>query len=208
MQRDAEQSRIMLDLLESVDQDGERSQRRRASEIGIALGLINAYLKFCVRRGYLKARKVSARTYRYMLTPKGFAEKSRLTLSRLSGSLEFLRATRAEFSDLFAEAERRMWREMVIVSASPLAEVCMLCALEHGIKIVAIVDPSSSEGRMLGVPLLRSLGELDISFDGAAIADLQMPAQTRAWAEKAIGPQRVLVPQFLDAIANQAEAAQ
>src|SRR5258708_4283461 len=110
MQRDAEQSRIVLDILESVDQDGERSQRKRASEIGIALGLINAYLKFCVRKGYLKARKVSARTYRYMLTPKGFGEKTRLTLSRLSSSLEFLRATRSEFSDLFAEAEQRQWR--------------------------------------------------------------------------------------------------
>lgn len=208
MQREADQSRIVLDILESVDRDGERSQRRRASDVGIALGLINAYLKFCVRKGYLKARKVSARTYRYMLTPKGFAEKSRLSLSRLSSSLEFLRATRIEFSDLFAEAEQRHWREMVIISASPLAEVCMLCALEHGIRIVAIVDPTSSEGRMLGVPLLRSFDDLATSFDGAAIADLQMPAQTRAWAEKAIGPERVLVPQFLNIPANQAVAAQ
>ena len=47
MQRDAEHSRIVLNILESIDQDGGQSQRKQASEIGIALGLINAYLKFC-----------------------------------------------------------------------------------------------------------------------------------------------------------------
>src|SRR6185437_12040434 len=104
MQRDGEQARIILDILESVDRDGERSQRSRALEIGIALGLTNAYLKFCIRKGYLKARKISARSYKYMLTPKGFAEKSRLALSRLSDSLHFVRATRLEFSAVFAEA--------------------------------------------------------------------------------------------------------
>jgi hypothetical protein len=160
--------------------------------------LINAYLKFCVRKGYLKARKVSARTYRYMLTPKGFAEKSRLTLSRLSGSLEFLRATRVEYSDLFIEAKRRGWQEMIIISASPLAEICTLCALEHGIQVVAIVDPEAEEGRLLGAPLRRGFESLEVGFDGAVIADVHAPLQALAWAERAIGSQRVLIPRFLD----------
>src|SRR4051812_47443439 len=103
MQREADQSRLILDILESVDRDGVRTQRSRASEIGIALGLTNAYLKFCIRKGYLKARKISARGYQYMLTPKGFAEKSRLALSRLSDSLHFVRATRSDFAAIFAE---------------------------------------------------------------------------------------------------------
>src|SRR5882724_10013995 len=105
MQRDTGQSRIILDILESVDRDGDRSQRSRASEVGIALGLVNAYLKFCIRKGYLKARKIPARGYQYMLTPKGFAEKSRLALSRLSNSLVFVHASRGEYSGLFTQAK-------------------------------------------------------------------------------------------------------
>jgi predicted transcriptional regulator len=208
VQPETENPRIILDILESVDRDSERTQRSRASEIGIALGLTNAYLKFCIHKGYLKARKTSARTYRYMLTPKGFAEKSRLTLSRLANSLEFLRATRAEYSDLFTEAGRRNWRKMVIVSASSLAEVCTLCALEHGIVVVAIVDREVDEGRLLGVPLRRSFDRLDVGFDGAVIADLQEPIQTLAWTESAIGAQRVLIPKFLDNRGIQTMAAQ
>src|SRR5665213_1751723 len=110
MQRDAEQSRIILDILESVHRDGGRSQRSRASEVGIALGLVNAYLKFCIQKGYLKAKKIPARSYQYMLTPKGFMEKSRLALSRLSDSLDFVRATRAEYAHAFAEAQARNWK--------------------------------------------------------------------------------------------------
>ena len=97
---------------------------------------------------------------------------------------------------------------MVIVSASPLAEVCMLCALEYDIKIVAIVDSSCDGGRMLGVPLRRAFDELALEFDGAVIADLQTPGQSLAWTERAIGPECVLVPKFLNVHAVQTEAAQ
>ncbi len=40
-----EDARILLDLLNSVERDGGQSQRRLASELGIALGLVNAYLR-------------------------------------------------------------------------------------------------------------------------------------------------------------------
>src|ERR1700743_768826 len=104
-----DQSRIVLDILESVDRDGERSQRSRASEIGIALGLTNAYLKFCIRKGYLKVRKISARGYRYLPPPKGFGEKSRLAVDRLSSSLDFVRAVRGEYAELYASEPVRGW---------------------------------------------------------------------------------------------------
>lgn len=80
---------IILGLLKSVEQDGGRSQRRLAAELGIALGLVNAYLKRCVSKGLVKVQNVPARRYAYYLTPKGFAEKSRLTVNYLTSSLIF-----------------------------------------------------------------------------------------------------------------------
>ena len=55
---DAEQDneRIVLGLLTSVETDGERSQRHIAAELGIALGLVNAYLKRCVNKGLVKVQ--------------------------------------------------------------------------------------------------------------------------------------------------------
>jgi hypothetical protein len=207
MQRDGE-SRIILDLLESVDRDGSRPQRSRASDVGIALGLVNAYLKFCIRKGYLKARRIPARGYQYMLTPKGFAEKSRLALSRLADSLVFVHASRGEYAHLFAQATERGWTRIVIVGCSSLAEICAICALERELRIVAIVDAESTESRKLGVPILHAFDQVSEGFDGAVIADLQNPGQTRNWAIAALGESRVMTPGFLNAQPRKTEAAQ
>ena len=207
MQREADQSRIILDILESVDRDGARTQRSRASEVGIALGLINAYLKFCIRKGYLKARKISARSYQYMLTPKGFAEKSRLALSRLSDSLDFVRGARSEYAAAFAEAEARKWTSMVLAGGSMLAEICAVCAMERGIRIAAIVDPDCKASRMLGVAVYRDFSSVKEAFDGAMIAELHDPGRALAGAEAALGTERVLIPLFLRAGLPRREAA-
>jgi Winged helix-turn-helix DNA-binding len=48
----SEETRLLLGLLESVERGEVKSQRRLASELGIALGLVNAYLKRCMRKGF------------------------------------------------------------------------------------------------------------------------------------------------------------
>lgn len=190
----------MLDILESVARDGEQSQRSRASEIGIALGLTNAYLKFCIRRGYLKALKISARNYRYMLTPKGFAEKSRLAMDRLSTSLGFVRAVRGEYAALYTSDPVLHWNSIVIVGTSTLAEICAICALEGGIPIEAIVDPDSTGQQRLGIPLHRDFSFVSQSVGGAMIADMDDTGRARDLAENALGAHRVAIPPFLCAI--------
>jgi hypothetical protein len=197
MQRETDQSRILLDILESVDRDAERSQRSRASEVGIALGLINAYLKFCIRKGYLKACKIPARGYRYMLTPKGFAEKSRLALSRLSDSLGFVQATRREYARLFVEAPVKNWKNVVIAGSSTLAEICAICAMERSVRIVAVVHPDAQAGHMLGIPVFAAYAEVPVSFDGAVLAELQDPARVMELAYAALGQDKFVVPPFL-----------
>ena len=89
-------ARIVLGLLSSVERDGGQSQRRLASELGIALGLVNAYLRRCVNKGLVKVTHAPARRYMYYLTPVGLAEKSRLTLEYLSVSFGFFRQAKAE----------------------------------------------------------------------------------------------------------------
>ena len=84
----AEKTRILLGLLESVERGEVQSQRRLASELGIALGLVNAYLKRCIRKGLVKMRDAPARRYAYYLTPRGFAEKSRDSVRGNIGSPE------------------------------------------------------------------------------------------------------------------------
>ena len=106
---DSENALIVLGLLESVERDGAQSQRKLASDLGIALGLVNAYLKRCVKKGLVKIGQAPARRYAYYLTPHGFAEKSRLTVEYLSNSFAFFRRAREDCSAVLKAAYARGW---------------------------------------------------------------------------------------------------
>src|SRR5476649_2814003 len=110
----AEGSRIMLGLLDAVEQDRAQSQRLLASELGIALGLVNAYLKRCVKKGLVKVSEAPARRYAYYLTPQGFAEKSRLTMEYLSSSFSFFRQAKADCGRVFQLAREQNFQNLVL----------------------------------------------------------------------------------------------
>jgi DNA-binding MarR family transcriptional regulator len=95
---DSENTPIVLGLLESVERDGAQSQCKLASDLGIALGLVNAHLRRCVKKGLLKIDQAPARGYAYYLTPHGFAKKSRLTVEYPSSSFSFFRRAREDCS--------------------------------------------------------------------------------------------------------------
>ena len=85
------EEKLTLDLLNAIDQRSDVSQRHLARQMGIALGLANSYLKRCARKGLVKVSEAPANRYFYYLTPKGFAEKARLTGHYLASSLSFYR---------------------------------------------------------------------------------------------------------------------
>jgi DNA-binding MarR family transcriptional regulator len=195
-------SGIILGLLKSVEQDGGQSQRRLAAELGIALGLVNAYLKRCVSKGLVKVQNVPARRYAYYLTPKGFAEKSRLTVNYLTSSFGFFREAKADCLVMFEAGRSRGFRSVVLVGRSDLAEIAVICAMECQIEIVALVDPKSAPGHFLGVPVAASFDEVARSFDAVAITDLESTYESWDRARLRFGEGRVLLPRLLGVMKN------
>ncbi|HVW73753.1 MAG TPA: hypothetical protein VHC39_08945 [Rhizomicrobium sp.] len=191
-----ENSRLILNLLESVDRHGSRSQRVWASEFGVALGLVNSYLKYCVRKGFIKVKRVPAQRYIYFLTPKGFSEKSRLTVLLLSNSLAFFRQARADCSKVLKMAQARGWKRVALGGASELAEISMLCAIETGITICAVVDSGFAGERFLDLPVVWNFTAVG-AIDGVIITDRLAPQEKFAAAVAACGADRVLAPSLL-----------
>lgn len=194
---DPERSRIILSLLESVERDQAVSQRRLAAELGIALGLVNAYLKRCVKKGWIKVSEVPARRYLYYLTPHGFAEKSRLTVEYLSYSFSFFREARADCAEAFATARAAGCKRMVLAGVSDLAEIATICALEGRVEIIGVVDAKADADRFLSVPILASFAAAAADCDGVLLTDLTNPADTYARAVEQFGGERVFVPSLL-----------
>ncbi len=190
------ESEKTLELLDAVHANGERSQRSLASELGIALGLTNAYLKRCIRKGWIKARQAPPNRYAYYLTPKGFAEKSRLTTDYLRNSLQFYRRARSEIGDILDSASAHGWRRLALIGRGDLAEITMLCVMQHEIEIVGIVDPNSTETRFMDRPVVANIGELQ-DVDAAILTDLRSPQATYERYAQQVPPGRLVAPPLL-----------
>jgi predicted transcriptional regulator len=201
-QSGVEDPAIMVRLLSAIEKDSALTQRRLSQELGIALGLANTYLRRCVRKGLVKMGQVPMRRYAYYLTPKGFAEKSRLTAEYLTVSLDFFRRARRECTALLSYAQTRRWRQVVLFGAGDLAEVAVLSANEAGIEIVAVIDPSRHGQQCAGrpvVPDLRSLaGEIDaVMLTAVAEPQMQLDAAISQMAARGLEPERLLIPELL-----------
>jgi DNA-binding MarR family transcriptional regulator len=194
---DHENERIVLDLLTTVEHNGERSQRRIAAELGIALGLVNVYLKRCVKKGFVKVRDVPARRYAYYLTPYGFAEKSRLTVQYLSDSFSFFRLAKGDCAQTFETAKRLGFQRLVLAGQSDLAEIAILCALEVGVTIAAIVDARSVVPKFVGVDVVKTFADVAGEFDAVLVTDVVHATQSHEAAVAAFGVERVLAPPLL-----------
>ncbi len=190
-------SGIILELLNSVECDSQRSQRGRASESGVAVGLVNAYLKFCIKKGFIKVKRFPARRYSYLLTPKGFTEKSRLAILHLSNSLTFFRQARTDCAAVFAQAESLGWTRVVLVGISEVAEISMLCALERGTEVVGIIDAGFEGSHFMGVPLMTPAQAAQLTFDGAIVTTIKSAPKAFAEAAADFGIERVLAPSLL-----------
>lgn len=155
---------ITLGVLNAVEENSHLTQRSMARDLGIALGLANAYLKRCVRKGLVKVQQVPSNRYAYYLTPRGFSEKSRLTSEYLSSSLAFFRKARVECEALIQSCEDHGYDRVGLLGVSDLADVVALSALDSTVEIAGIVDETVSIERYAGheiVPTLDALGPID-----------------------------------------------
>lgn len=140
---------VLLGILNAVEMDPRITQRHVALELGVALGLVNSYVKRCVKKGLIKVSDAPARRYAYYITPKGLTEKSRLTASYFAHSFAFFRRARAHCGDVYRTAIDRGQRRLIVVGTGDLADVARLVASEHGIEVVATIQGITSQGAIL-----------------------------------------------------------
>ncbi|HEY6874619.1 MAG TPA: winged helix-turn-helix transcriptional regulator, partial [Geobacteraceae bacterium] len=58
-------------LISEIAKEESLSQRELAQRLGIALGLVNSYLKNLVAKGFVRVRNFPPNRYAYLLTPQG-----------------------------------------------------------------------------------------------------------------------------------------
>ena len=168
------ESEITLGLLNAVHDNSSITQRLVARDLGIALGLANAYLKRCIRKGHIKVKQIPSNRYTYYLTPQGFAEKTRLTADYLTYSFTFFRRARKQCLAALQECEHHNWKRVVLAGTSELSDILTLTAGDTKITIVGIVDKGFKHKRFAGLEVFSCLNEIS-QIDAVVITDVNNP---------------------------------
>ena len=129
-----------LKILEKVDNGRTPSQRDLARDLNISLGLVNSFVKRLAKKGYFEIGHLPKNRVRYNLTPRGVAEKSRLTYEYIQNSVRFYKDARQKLRELYAEMEAQGVRCIVFYGAGDLAEIAYLSLQQSCIELVAVVD--------------------------------------------------------------------
>ncbi|MDY6826532.1 MAG: winged helix-turn-helix transcriptional regulator [Bacillota bacterium] len=79
------------ELLTYLQQNEEITQRQISRGTGLSLGAVNLLLKKMVRKGLVKIERLTPRTVRYILTPRGLEEKARLAYRYMRDSYRQIR---------------------------------------------------------------------------------------------------------------------
>ncbi|MEL0206785.1 MAG: winged helix-turn-helix transcriptional regulator [Alphaproteobacteria bacterium] len=160
-----------LDLLNAVDDETVISQAALGERLGVAAGLVNFMMKRAIGKGLVTVKKVPARRYAYLLTPKGFAEKARLVADYMNTSMGMFRKVRADFADIFSGSVSPGLGapQFVVVGDLEMAEVALLEALRCDIDLAAVICGKTNRGNLGAVKILSNVEHLPTALADNAI---------------------------------------
>ena len=154
-----------LKILEKIDSDGTPSQRDLARDLNISLGLVNSFIKRLVEKGFFKIGQLPKNRIQYILTPRGVAERSRLTYEYIQHSFVFYKDIRKKMGDLYLELERDGVKRIVFYGAGELAEIAYLSLHQSCIELVAVIDDGKAGNKFLHFSVIHSDQIQSIGFD-------------------------------------------
>jgi len=98
-----EKNQDHLNVLRRIQNKPNSTQRELAKDLGFSLGKLNYCLKALKNKGLIKLENFKKNpekiNYFYVLTPKGFAEKTKLTIN-------FMKRKMKEYDELKSEIEK------------------------------------------------------------------------------------------------------
>jgi DNA-binding MarR family transcriptional regulator len=140
-------------LMTELEKGESISQWEIAGRLGIALGLVNSYLKSLVKRGWVQVRAYPRNRYAYLLTPKGLAEKSQLACLHLNNFHKLYRITRQDSLTLFRTLRQQGVERVGFCGMDDLTEIAYLSLCEAGIELAVVMDEEAG-GRFIDLPVV------------------------------------------------------
>ena len=181
-----------MHLLDELAKSPEATQRELSRRIGVALGMTNLMLRRLAKKGYVKISGTKRSRIRYLVTPQGILEKSRLTYEFIQYSLYFYGRVRHVLRGQLDALAQAGHRRILLYGTGELAEIAFLTIREMGLEFIGVVD-EAPRGRFLGYPVQR-IG--DVALDDCDRIIMTTPhghaEGIRQLAAHGVPPERVI----------------
>jgi DNA-binding MarR family transcriptional regulator len=158
-----------LKILNELADNDSLTQRDLSDRLGIALGLVNSYIKNLVKKGYLTVKAIPRKRYVYYLTPKGFTEKTRLTYNLLQDYTRIYRVARENLRRLFDDIYNDGARKVVFAGADEVAEIAYITLQESGIELSAVIDTDNEGKNFFGFNVQNMNVIRDVQYDSVIV---------------------------------------
>ena len=143
-----------LTILSAIADNDRLTQRHLARELGVTVSLANLYVRRLALKGFIRVINIRANRLRYLLTPKGIAEKSRLTYTYMCRTFERYREARQSLQAALHPLTEDGHKRIAFYGAGEAAEVVYLCLKEVGLDLAAVFEREDGE-KFLGLPIQR-----------------------------------------------------
>ena len=182
---------LTLGVLEAIDSKKSITQRSISKDLDMALGLVNSYLKRCVKKGFIKIQQAPKNRYLYYLTPKGFSEKAKLTAEFLTSSFTFFRKSRDQIEEILDHCNKKNWKRILLFGNSELAEITSLYSKNYEVQIIQVYNTSNlRDSKQDNFPPASDL-------DAIILTDLTSPQKSYEQLVTVYKSKPILVPKLL-----------
>lgn len=162
-----------LEILTRIEENGRVTQPEIAKHLGISLGLTNAFIKRIARKGYIKLTTIPRDRVKYLLTPKGFAEKTNLTVKYLQYSLNFYKRAKDTLSRAYVQMQKEGARKIVFCGIGEVAEIAYILLQQNHMRLSGVVDEKKA-GKKFMKQKVGSLEDVKkYEFDKVLITSFQ-----------------------------------
>ena len=148
--RTSEVDHKSLQILDELSNNDSLTQRDLSGRLGIALGLVNTYIKNLVKKGYITVKSIPPKRYGYYLTPKGFTEKTRLTYHLLQDYTRIYREAKNNLKKLFNELRKAGSRRILFAGVDEVAEIAYITLQETDMELAGVVDGEQAGQKFFG----------------------------------------------------------
>lgn len=156
-----------LQLMTELERDENLSQRELAGRLGVAVGLVNSYLKNLATKGLLRIKNYPRNRYSYLLTPKGVAEKSRLAYQHLHYFNDLYTIVRRDYLALFQKLKDTGVSAIAFCGVDEVAEIAYLSLKEAGLELTVVTDVENKQKDLFGHQVVLLPDYLDADFESA-----------------------------------------